>query len=102
MTDAEIIDRLKDEVDQFKAERREWDAERRYLVDTVMALTGATQVVQRPDPNEKPVEELPVQAGPHRQSWNQIVTNLELESKRRRLEHLKTLASMKPGEAHAS
>ncbi len=98
MTDAELIDWLRKEVDELKADRREWDAERRYLVDSVMALTGATRLVQRPDP-EATVEEVPIQAGPHRKSWNQIGVELEQESARRRQEHLKALASLSPGGA---
>jgi len=77
----------------LELDRAELDKERRYLVDSLMELTGAAKPRPQSGEPEKPVEEKAVlSAG--RLSWNQRIVFMEQQSAARKQQHLKQLAEV--------
>lgn len=80
---------------ELEADRLLWEEERRYLVDSLMELTGAAKAMRKPGEPEKPVEEtVAAQTGPRRLSWHQATTMMNQRSAVARQEHLKALAEI--------
>jgi hypothetical protein len=82
-------------VRDLETDRAEWEKERRYLVDSLMDLTGAGKSRPQPGEPEKPITEAIAQAtGPQRLSWSQVTVGMELKSAARRQQHLKQLSDV--------
>lgn len=82
-------------IGELEADRVLWEEERRYLVDSLMQLTGAAKAMHKPGEPEKPVEEtVAAQTGPRRLSWHQATTMMNQRSALARQEHLKALADI--------
>jgi len=86
----------------LERDRDAWDRERSYLVDTVMELTGAARANPKAQAEEKELEERPTQFAGRRQSWNQVITQLEQRSKILVMQHKQALASAAQGVQNAS
>jgi len=89
-----LLEESNERVTALEADRTAWETERRYLVDSLMELTGAARPMTKPGEPEKPVEELPVVAGPRRLSWHQVEQAQTQQSAARKQQHLKQLAEL--------
>lgn len=87
---------------QFERDRESWDAERRYLVDTVMLLTGATKGNPLPQGEEAEVIETRTQASGRKPSWPQALQMMEQRKKIMVMRHKQALASAAQGVQNAS
>ncbi|MCI0725031.1 MAG: hypothetical protein L0338_39615 [Acidobacteria bacterium] len=86
----ETTSELKEERQRWQAKEREWEAERKELIETIMII----RAVPRPglqEEQETVVKPTPVAA---RRSWHQALGLMELQSKRRVEEHRRHLAEL--------